>query len=186
MKTTLLNLLATNWGWILFRGIIAILFGIMAFTWPLLTLKILVILYGAYALTDGIFALIAAFKGGGAMSRWWLALVGILGIAAGIAVFLWPGLSALVLLTLIGVTAIVRGILEIIGALSLRKEIVGEWVLILGGLASIAFGAMVVMFPGGGAVAMVWLIAAYAIAFGLLLSVLAFRLKKHRHDLTAA
>ncbi|QJE98821.1 HdeD family acid-resistance protein [Luteolibacter luteus] len=179
MNTTLLHLLSRNWGWILLRGILAILFGLMAFGWPLLTLQVLVLLYGAYVLVDGVISLIAAIRGGTFAPRWWLALVGVIGLLAGIALFLWPGLGALALLMFIGAVAIVRGIFEIAGAVALRREIRGEWMLILSGLASILFGAVVMLFPGAGAVGMVWLIAAYSIAFGLILCVLAFRLRSH-------
>jgi uncharacterized membrane protein HdeD (DUF308 family) len=179
MNTTLLHLLSRNWGWILFRGILAVLFGVMAFAWPMLTLQVLVLLYGAYVLVDGVISLVAAIRGGTFAPRWWLALAGVIGILAGIALFLWPGLGALALLVFIGAVAIVRGIFEIAGAIALRKEIKGEWMLILSGVASILFGVAVELFPGAGAVAMVWLIAGYAIAFGLILCVLAFRLRSH-------
>lgn len=179
MDTTLLSSLSRNWGWILFRGILAIFFGVMAFGWPMLTLQVLVLLYGAYVLVDGVISLVAAIRGGTFAPRWWLALVGVVGILAGIVLFLWPGLGALALLMFIGAVAIVRGIFEIAGAIALRKEIKGEWMLILSGLASILFGVAVELFPGAGAVAMAWLIAGYAIAFGVILCVLAFRLRAH-------
>lgn len=179
MNTTLLSALSRNWGWVLFRGIVAVLFGILAFAWPAITLFTLVILYGVYVLVDGVSALIAAFKGGTLAPRWWLVLVGLLGIAAGAVVFFWPGISALALLLFIGVVSIVRGVFEVIGAIALRKEITNEWLLILSGLASIVFGVVVVLFPGSGALALIWLIAAYAMAFGFLLIGFAFRLHKH-------
>ncbi len=181
MKTALLHHISARWGWILLRGILAILFGLMAFAWPLLTLGVLVLLWGGYVFADGVFALVAAVMGGQVIPRWWLALVGILGMAAGIAIFFWPGLTAMFLLTFIGITAIVRGVFEIVGAIALRKEISNEWMLALGGLASIAFGIVVLVHPGSGAIAMVWVIATYAIAFGLLLVGLAMRLRRHLH-----
>ena len=180
MNASLLHLLSRNWGWLLLRGIVSILFALLAFTWPLLTLKVLVILYGAYALVDGVAALIGAITGGSALPRWWLALVGLLGIAAGVVVFLWPGLSALALLIFMGATAVVRGLFEIAGAIALRKEITNEWFLILSGLTSVIFGTLVILFPGGGAIAMIWIIAAYSAALGILLTVLALRLRRHR------
>ncbi|WP_050028439.1 HdeD family acid-resistance protein [Verrucomicrobium sp. BvORR034] len=182
MNTSLLHLLSRNWGWLLLRGILSLIFGVLAFTWPLLTLKVLVLLYGAYALVDGVFALVGAITGGSAVPRWWLALIGVVSIAAGVAVLLWPGLSALALLIFMGATAVVRGLFEIAGAIALRKEITNEWLLILSGLASVVFGALVILFPGGGAIAMVWIIAGYSIALGIILSVLAFRLRKHSHS----
>ncbi|RBP35362.1 uncharacterized membrane protein HdeD (DUF308 family) [Roseimicrobium gellanilyticum] len=181
MKATLLHQLAQSWGWILLRGILAILFGFMAFAWPLITLQVLVILYGAYVFIDGVSAVIAAIAGGTVVPRWWLAMIGAFGIIAGLAVFFWPGITALVLLIFIGVTSIVRGIFEIIGAIALRKEISNEWMLALSGVASVGFGVIMVLFPGSGAIAMVWVIAVYAVAFGLLLTGLALRLRKHAH-----
>lgn len=182
MKTSLLHILSQNWGWLLLRGILSLVFGVLAFTWPLLTLKVLVLLYGAYALVDGVFALVGAITGGSTVPRWWLALIGMVSLAAGVAVLLWPGLSALALLVFIGATTVVRGLFEIAGAIALRKEIDNEWLLILSGLASVAFGTLVILFPGGGAIAMVWVIAAYSVALGVLLTVFALRLRKHGHN----
>lgn len=179
MNSSLLNLLSRNWGWLLFRGILSLLFGIGAFAWPLLTLKVLIVLYGAYALVDGVIAVIAAISGGSPLPRWWLVLIGLLSIAAGVTVFLWPGLSALALLFVIGAASVVRGVFEIAGAIALRKEITNEWFLILSGLASVAFGVLVILFPGGGAIAMIWVIAAYSVFLGLLLIFLALRLRRH-------
>lgn len=179
MDTSLLHSLSRNWGWILLRGILAILFGIAAFAWPLITLKVLILLYGAYVLADGIMAIVAAIQGGALAPRWWLAVVGILGVIAGLILFVRPGFGAFALLMIIGIMAIVRGIFEIVGAISLRRQITGEWLLILGGIASILFGMVVLMFPGAGALAMVWLIAAYSVVIGFLLCALAFRLRSH-------
>jgi uncharacterized membrane protein HdeD (DUF308 family) len=181
MNTTLLHQLAPSWGWILFRGVTAILFGLAAFGWPLITLKVLVLLFGAYALVDGVTAIIAAIRGGTLVPRWWLVVEGLLGIGAGLAVIFWTGLTALALLIFMGVTAIIRGVFEIVGAIALRKEISNEWMLALSGVASIGFGVIMVFFPGSGAIAMIWIIATYAIAFGLLLTAFAFRLRKHAH-----
>lgn len=170
--------LAKNWWLLLLRGIAGILFGLLAFVWPGITLLSLVFLYGAYALLDGIFAIIAAIRGGTG-SRWWLALIGILGIAAGLLTFLWPGMTALVLAMFIGAWSLVHGVLEIIGAIKIRKEIDNEWWLILSGALSALFGLAILIMPGAGALALVWIIGAYAIAFGALLIGFAFRLKKH-------
>jgi uncharacterized membrane protein HdeD (DUF308 family) len=179
MATPVLHLLARNWWLLLLRGIVAILFGLLAFTWPGLTLLSLILLYGAYAGADGILALVAAVRGGTVGSRWWLVLVGLLSLGAAVATFLYPGLTALVLLTFIGFWAIARGVFEIIGAIQLRKEIENEWLLVLSGLMSVVFGALVLARPGAGALALVWIIAAYAIALGVLLIGFAFRLRGH-------
>jgi uncharacterized membrane protein HdeD (DUF308 family) len=174
----LLHHLAKSWWLVLLRGIAAIVFGVLAFVWPGVTLLTLVLLYGAFALVDGVFSLIAAFTGKSS-TAWWLILVGLLGIAAGVVTFAWPGISAVVLIMLIGAWAVVCGIFEIIGAIQLRKEIDNEWLLILSGIVSVLFGLGVMAFPGAGALALVWVIASFAIAFGVLWIALALRLKKH-------
>jgi uncharacterized membrane protein HdeD (DUF308 family) len=136
----LLHALARHWWLLLLRGICAILFGVLAFVWPGITLLTLVLLYGAFALVDGVLALAEAVMGGAPAPRWWLALVGLLGIAVGILTFAWPGITALVLLLFIAGWAIATGILQIVGAIRLRKEIDNEWLLIASGVVSIIFG----------------------------------------------
>lgn len=178
----LLHGLAKNWWLILLRGIAAIVFGILAFAWPGITLLSLVILYGAYALVDGVLSVAAAVGGGGgAAPRWWLVVVGLLGIAAGLLTFFWPQITALVLLMFIGAWALIHGVFEIIGAIRLRKEIDNEWMLILSGALSVLFGAAMLIMPGAGALALIWVIGAYSIIFGILFIGFAFRLKKHAH-----
>lgn len=176
-----LHALAKNWWLLLLRGIAGILFGILAFAWPGITLLSLVILYGFYALLDGLFAILAGIKGGGVESRWWLILIGLLGVAAGLLAFFWTGITALVLTMFIGAWALIHGIFEIVGAIKIRKEIDNEWWLILSGALSVLFGLAILIMPGAGALALVWLIGAYAIIFGGLLVGFAFRLKKHSH-----
>ena len=175
----LLHALAKNWWLLLLRGIAAIIFGVLAFAWPGLTLLTLILLYGAYALTDGVIAIIAAIKGDAPAARWWLAVVGILGIVVGAFTFMLPGMTALILLFTIGGWAIAIGVFQIVGAIRLRNEIDNEWLLILSGVISVLFGVGVVAQPGAGALALVWLIATYAIIAGVLYVGLAFRLKKH-------
>src|SRR5215813_1715120 len=178
----MLHALAKSWWLLLLRGIAGILFGILAFAWPGLTLVTLVILYGAYALVDGVCALIAAFTGSAKpVPTWWLIVVGLAGIAAGIVTFMWPGITALVLIFFIGGWAIAHGIFEIIGAIRLRKEIDNEWLLILAGALSVIFGLIVLIAPGAGAVGLIWAIAAYSVAFGIMLIGLSLRLRKHQH-----
>lgn len=176
----ILHGLAKNWWLLLLRGIASIVFGVLAFAWPGITIISLVIVYGAYALVDGLFSLFAAISGGnGAAPRWWLAVVGVAGVLAGIVSFAMPAVVALWLLLLIGAWAIVSGIFEIIGAIRLRKEIDNEWMLILHGIITVLFGVVLMAMPKVGALAMIWVIGAYAIAAGIILSALAFRLKKH-------
>ncbi|MBR1123077.1 HdeD family acid-resistance protein [Bradyrhizobium lablabi] len=184
----MLHALAKNWWLLLLRGIASIVFGVLAFVWPGLTLVTLVLFYGAFALVDGVIALIAAFSGGGGRPAptWWLVIVGLLGIAAGIVTFLMPGITALLLIIFIGVWALVHGIFEIIGAIQLRKEIDNEWMLILSGVISVLFGLIVLIAPGAGALGLIWAIAAYSIVFGITFIALALRLRNHKHEPVAA
>ena len=182
LGTAMVHALAKNWWLLLLRGIAAIVFGVLAFAWPGMTLLTLILFYGAFALVDGVLAIIAAITGGAPAPRWWLAIIGLLGIVAGLLTFLMPGLSALVLLFFIAAWAIATGVLQIIGAIQLRKDIDNEWLLILGGAISVLFGLGVMVAPGAGALALVWVIGTYAVIIGGVLVVLAFRLKKHAHS----
>jgi uncharacterized membrane protein HdeD (DUF308 family) len=175
----LLHALAKNWWLLLLRGIAAIAFGVLALAWPGLTLLTLILLYGAYALADGVLSIIAAITGSAPAGRWWLAIVGLVGIAVGALTFMLPGMTALILLLTMGGWAIATGIFQIIGAIRLRKEIDNEWLLILSGVISIFFGLGVIVYPGAGALALIWVIGTYAIIAGILYTGLAFRLKKH-------
>jgi len=160
----LLHTLAKNWWLLLLRGICAILFGVLTFVWPGITLLTLVLLYGAYALVDGVLALAEAVMGGAPAPRWWLALVGLLGIAVGILTFAWPGITALVLLLFIAGWAIATGVLQIVGAIR---------------LVSVIFGLILVVQPGTGALALLYVIGIYAILYGILLVWLSLRLRGH-------
>jgi uncharacterized membrane protein HdeD (DUF308 family) len=179
----LLHALAKNWWLILLRGLCAILFGALTFIWPGVSLFTLVLLYGAFALADGIFALAAAITGNTPTPRWWLAIVGLLGIAVGTMTFLWPGVTAVVLLVFIACWAIAIGILQIVGAIQLRKEIHDEWLLIAGGAISVVFGFIMLTRPSVGALALLYVIGAYAILYGLLLVWFSLRLRNHRHPI---
>jgi uncharacterized membrane protein HdeD (DUF308 family) len=174
-----LPVLARNWWALVLRGLAAILFGVLAFAWPGITLFVLVLFFGAYMLVDGIFAIVAAVRAAGEEDRWWLLLIeGILGVLAGLVAFFWPGLTALALLYFIAAWAIVTGIMEIVAAVRLRQEIEGEWALGLSGLLSVIFGVLLVVLPApAGLLSLVWLIGAYAVATGVLLLILAFRVR---------
>ena len=164
---------------ILLRGIAAILFGVLALAWPGVTLVTLVAFFGAYVLIDGVLALISAFRGGAGVSRGWLTFIGLLGIAAAIGTFFFPLVTVLGIVLFIGSWSVVRGVFEIVGAIQLRKEIRGEWLLILSGMMSIVFGGMVWLMPGLGALTIVWLIGVYSIACGVVLAALSFRVRRH-------
>jgi len=177
-----LHALAKCWWLLLLHGIAAVIFGLLAFIWPGLTLVTLVLLYGAFALADGVISLVAAFTGSAKpVPTWWLVVVGLLGIVAGIVTFAWPGITAILLVLFIGAWALVHGIFEIIGAIKLRKEIDNEWMLILGGALSVLFGLIVLIAPGAGALGLIWAIASYSIVFGILFIALALRLRQHSH-----
>jgi uncharacterized membrane protein HdeD (DUF308 family) len=178
--SAILGTLAENWWLLLLRGLAAIAFGIVAFLWPGITLVALTYLWGAYAIIDGIVAVWAAFNlsGGDGSPRWWLGLTGVIGILAGIIAFAYTGITALVLLMFIAVWAIIIGALELYAAIRLYNVIDNDWWLIFGGLISIAFGAVVIGWPGTGALAVIWTIAWYAVFFGCTLVGLAFEVKK--------
>ncbi len=168
--------LANNWWTLVLRGIAAIIFGILAYLWPGITFTVLVLFFGAYALWDGVFALIGAFRTEGER-RWSLVLEGVVGIAAGLITFLWTGAASLALLLVIGAWAIVTGIFEIVSAIRLRDEIEGEWLLLISGVLSVLFGIALAIWPAAGLVAVTWMIGAYSIVFGVLLTMLGFRLR---------
>jgi uncharacterized membrane protein HdeD (DUF308 family) len=182
LGSVLVHALAKNWWILLLRGIAAILFGVLALAWPGLTLVTLIQVYGVFTLVDGLLSIAAAITGGAPAPRWWLAVVGLVGIATGILMFVMPGLTALVLLYFIAGWAIATGVFQVIGAINLRKEIDNEWFLILGGIVSVAFGVGVMMAPGAGALALLWVIGMYAVFMGVMFIALAFRLKKHAHS----
>jgi uncharacterized membrane protein HdeD (DUF308 family) len=175
----MLHTLAKNWWALALRGLVAVLFGFLTFLLPGLTLATLVLLFGAYALVDGIFNVIAFFKV--ASHHWALLIEGVIGIIAGVLTFAWPAITALVLLYLIAFWAIFTGIFEIIAAIRLRKAISNEWLLLLMGVLSLLFGLFILFAPGTGALAIVLWIGAYALVFGVFLMALAFRLRGHRH-----
>ena len=169
--------LARNWWAVALRGVLAILFGLAAWIWPGATVLVLVYLFGAYALVDGILAVWAAIRGEtGAQNRWAVLFEGIVGVIAGIIAFVWPGISALAILYVIAAWAIITGIFEIVSAIQLRQAISNEWLLGLSGVASLIFGIVIALFPGSGVLAITWLIGIYAIIFGILLLGLAWRL----------
>lgn len=171
-----------RWWTVGLRGFAAIVFGLVAIGWPGITLGALVIVFGAYALTDGIFNGVAAVRAIQEDRSWWSLLIeSLLSIAFGIVAIVWPGLTALGLIYLIAAWSIVTGVLEIAASIRMRREIQGEWLLGLGGVGSIAFGLFASVFPGSGALTLIWLIGSYAIFFGVLLIALAFRLRS-RHD----
>jgi uncharacterized membrane protein HdeD (DUF308 family) len=173
----LLRALARNWWLLTLRGACALAFGVMAMAWPGITIGALVFLFGCYATADGVLALFAAIKGDRVAPRWWLALGGVLGICIGLAALFMPGATAVTLLYLIAAWAICVGFLQITGALRLREEIDNEWMLIMGGALSVFIGAAIMLRPAAGALAIVLLIGAFAIVFGVTLILFSLRLR---------
>ena len=179
---SLAQAVSKNWWLFLLRGIAAVAFGALSLFAPGITLVTLILLYGAYAFADGVFALMAGiFGGSGIGPRWWLVLVGLAGIAAGVVTFIWPAITALMLLFFIAGWAIATGVFQIVGAIRLRKEIENEWLLILNGAVSVLFGAGVFVMPGAGALALIWVIALYAILCGALMIAFAFSVRNYGH-----
>jgi uncharacterized membrane protein HdeD (DUF308 family) len=174
----LLETLKRHWWVPVLRGAAAIIFGIIAFAYPGLTLAVLIILFGAWVLVDGIFRVVGAIGHRSDDKEWGLDLViGIVGIIIGVLTFIRPGITALALVIYIAAWALMIGATEIAVAIKLRREIKGEWFLILMGLLSIVFAIMLLWNPIPGALALVWLIGSYAIVFGILGIIFGFRLR---------
>lgn len=171
-----------SWWILIIRGVAAILFGVVAFIWPGLTGLVLVVAFGAYAVVDGVFAVVTGISRLGHSSRGWAFLVeGLLGIGVGATALLLPNVLAVALIYLIAAWAVITGIFEIVSAVQLRKEITNEWALGVGGLLSILFGLLVMFQPATGGLALVWILGGYAIAFGILLIVVGIRLRGVRN-----
>ncbi len=173
----MITTLTRNWWALILRGVLALLFGLVAFVWPGLTILSFIFVFGFYALLDGIFALKAAWSNRSS-DRWWVLLLeGLLGLAAGVIAFISPGITALALLSVIAAWAILTGVLEIVAAIRLRQEIENEVWLGLAGLASIVFGVLLVIWPNSGLVTLSWIVGFYAIVFGISMLILGFRLQ---------
>lgn len=172
------QLLRRNWWLLALRGVVAILFGLAALFWPGLTLLVLVVLFGIYALIDGIAAVVVAFQERNTSSRWWVVLLeGIAGILFALITFFWPSITALVLLYVVAFWAIVTGLIEISTAFSLHRTISHEWTLVLAGVVSLLFGLFLIVRPGRGLLTLVWLVGIYAIVFGVLFIIRAFQFR---------
>jgi uncharacterized membrane protein HdeD (DUF308 family) len=172
----ILPTLATNWWALLLRGIAAVLFGLAALFWPGLTLFVLIVFFGAYTVVDGVFAIVAGIRAEGGR-RWLLLAEGALGVLAGLIAFFYPGITALILLYVIAAWAIFTGILRVVLAISLRREIENEWLFVLSGVLSVLFGVILAVLPGAGLLSLVWLIGIFALIVGVVLIVLGFRMR---------
>jgi uncharacterized membrane protein HdeD (DUF308 family) len=174
----MLCMVARDWWVFGIRGIAAIAFGILAFIWPETTLTVLVILFGAYVLVDGVALLVALVRGDAVARRpgWAVAIMGVLGIVAGVVTFMWPGLTALSLLYVVSFWAVTTGVFQVIAAIALRRELEGEIWMALGGVATIVFGALLIVSPGAGLLSLVWLVGIWSVVFGVSSIGLAYRL----------
>lgn len=178
------NLSFSSWWVPALRGVLAILFGILVFTQPGITLLALVLLFAAYAVLTGAVSIAGAFQSRRTNEDWWmLLLIGLVGVGAGIIAVAQPVLTALVLVLIIGANALVTGMLDIVTAIRLRKEIQGEWFLILSGIVSVTFGILVFFFPVIGAMTVIWMISLYAIVYGVLQLALSFRIRALKKQL---
>ena len=183
----MLGVLARNWWTLLIRGIAAVVFGVLAFIWPGATIVAMVILFGAYAFVDGVFAIVGAIRAAQSHERWWpFLLEGIVGIAIAAITFFEPRVAAFGLYFTIAAWAFLTGILEIAAAIQLRKQIANELWLILAGVLSLLFGVLMLWQPMAGAIAIVWVIGAYAIVFGIMMIGLSSALAEGRNGLNDA
>jgi uncharacterized membrane protein HdeD (DUF308 family) len=164
----------------MFRGFIALIFGITAFVLPGITLEFLILLLGAFLIADGVVTVFSLFFGTLERTRHWrlMLLEGLTGILIGVMTFIWPAITALIIIVLVGIWAVVTGILEVAAAISLREFIENEWLLGLSGLISILFGIVLFLYPRIGGVAVIWVIGTYAVLFGVLLIFLGLKIRK--------
>lgn len=169
-------LAARNWWVVVLRGVAALIFGILALVQPGITLAALILLFGMYALVDGVFA-VGAGLGAPEGSRWWIVLGGLTAIGIGVLTLMNPGATALALVVFIGALWIARGVAEAVTAFTARKLIEGEWFYILNGVVSVLVGAYLIVFPGDGAIALLWLIGFYAIFAGVMYIGMGWRLR---------
>ncbi len=164
---------------LLLRGVLAFVFGLLCFAYPGFTLRVLVIVFGSYTVLDGLLAVAAAITRANSQPRWWSTLIeGVAGTMIGVVILSWLGISALGLLYLMAIWAILTGIFKMVAARRLRRHIIGEWLLLLSGAASVVCGVLLFFMPGSGALAVLFWIGAYAVTIGLFLVVVALRLRR--------
>ena len=176
----LFGALKQHWWALLFRGVVAILFGAVCFLYTAATLAVLVYVIGAFFIIDGVIMVVGALRSSSASNprEWWMLLLGgIAGVAAGVLTFVWPGITALTLALLVAAWALVTGILELATAIRLRKVLPNEWLWVVNGVLSIVLGIAIAVYPGAGLVSLVWLLGIYAILAGIAMLALAFRFR---------
>ena len=174
--------LADHWWILVLRGLLAIVFGVLTFVSPISSLFAVVVLFGAFALVEGLFNVVGFIRAPHGRRRWGpFIFEGVVGLLAGIATLFWPGISALALVMMIAAWAVVTGVAAVVAAVRLRKEIQGEWLLAINGALSIALGVMMGLFPGPGALVLIMWVGAYALVTGVLFLVLGLRLRRRMH-----
>lgn len=178
-RSSMLPTVSGNWWALAVRGTAAVLIGLAAVAWPGLTLAVLIILYGAFAVVDGAFAIVAGLRSIGGTRRWLLLAEGVLGLLAGLVALFWPGLAAVVVLYVFSFWAIFGGLMRILGAILLRREIDNEWTMALGGVLWILLGIVLAVLPGAGLLAVAWVIGVLTLAMGVTLIIQAFRVRGH-------
>jgi uncharacterized membrane protein HdeD (DUF308 family) len=174
----MLNTMARHWWVFGLRGLFAIIFGLLSWIWPRITLQVLTIFFAAYVLVDGVFTVFSAVSTAGTGQKVWLLIQGILEILAGVVTFIWPALTALTLLYIIAIYGLIVGITEIVFAVAARRKITNERFLVISGVLSIIFSIVLLVWPNASLLSIVWLIGIYAIIYGGLLIALAFQLSK--------
>jgi uncharacterized membrane protein HdeD (DUF308 family) len=178
--------LARWWWTFILRGVLAIAFGVVAFVSPPATIAALVLLFGAWALVDGVFHIAGAIQDRSRNRSWWLAVLeGVVSIIAGVLALAFPAFAALSLLLIISAWSIVTGVVEVVMAIRLREQITGELWLAIAGILSIVFGVLLFLFPTSGAITIVWIIGAFAIVFGISMIALGWRLRQIHQRVTA-
>lgn len=179
VRNPLSTLLHRTWWVLLLRGLVAIAFSVLTFAQPGVSLVALMLTFGVFTFADGVLGMYAAIRGRGLSDHWWVLLLwGLVGVVVGVLTVVAPAVTALVMTIYIAAWTLVSGVMQIIAALRLRKEIRGEWLLVLGGVLSVLFGGFVLAQPGAGMMAMLWVLALYAVVLGLLMVLLAFKVKK--------
>ncbi|MBC6605915.1 HdeD family acid-resistance protein [Hymenobacter sp. BT188] len=181
MVTLSLSTLQSNWWLVALRGLGAVVFGLLTFLLPGITLLVLITMFGVFCLFNGVLAIASGIRRRNTERHWWtLILEGFISMLAGLATLIWPGITSLALLYFVAFWSIATGILQVFTAIRLRKQLTGEWMLILGGLLSVAFGLLLVFAPVSGALVITWWIGAFAFVYGIILCILAFRLRKQQ------
>jgi len=174
--------LRQNWWLIALRGLLGVIFGVVALIFPGATLLSFVLLFSAYMLVDGVFAIVAAVRAAREHARWgYLLLQGIASLATATIAFLWPGITVLAFILLIAAWSIVSGCLMLSAAFRIDERH-GRWWLAFGGILSLAYGVLLILAPLVGALVLTWWLGAFALIFGVALIILAFRLRLRRNE----